>query len=108
MKLFLINKKDDEFTLDIFGDGVEKSKIEDKIKEYNLSKKVNLHGFQNKDVINKYLAKSSLYLMCSYEESFGLVLIEAMSHGVVPIAFDSAEGPREIIKNGYNGYVNRP
>ena len=38
--------------------------------------------------------------MTSYTESFGLVLIEAMSNGVVPIAFDSAEGAREIIKNG--------
>ena len=28
-----------------------------------------------------------------------------MSHGVPCIAFDSAEGAREIIRNGYNGYL---
>ena len=43
--------------------------------------------------------------MTSYTESFGIVLIEAMSHGVPCIAFDSAEGAREIINSGENGYL---
>jgi glycosyltransferase involved in cell wall biosynthesis len=43
--------------------------------------------------------------MTSYTESFGIVLIEAMSHGVPCIAFDSAEGAREIISSGFNGYL---
>lgn len=101
----LINKRDNEFTLDIFGDGVEKSKIEERVKEYNLSERVTLHGFQSKDVINKYLAKSSLYLMCSFEESFGLVLIEAASFKVPSIAFDSAKGACEIIDNNKSGIL---
>ena len=43
--------------------------------------------------------------MSYYTESFGIVLIEAMSHGVPCIAFDSAEGAREIINSGENGYL---
>ena len=43
--------------------------------------------------------------MTSYTESFGIVLIEAMSHGIPCIAFDSAEGAREIINSGENGYL---
>ena len=35
--------------------------------------------------------------MASYKESFGLVLIEAMSFGIPCIAFDTAKGPLEII-----------
>ena len=39
--------------------------------------------------------------MTSFEESFGLVLVEASSFGLPLIAFDSAIGAKEIIqKNG--------
>ena len=43
--------------------------------------------------------------MTSHTESFGIVLIEAMSHGIPCIAMDSAEGAREIINSGENGYL---
>ena len=55
--------------------------------------------------IDKMLQKSSIYLMTSHTESFGIVLIEAMSHGLPCIAFSSAEGAREIIDSGRNGYL---
>ena len=51
------------------------------------------------------LHESSIYLMTSYTESFGIVLLEAMSHGVPCIAFDSAEGARELINSGKEGYL---
>ncbi len=43
--------------------------------------------------------------MCSHEESFGIVLIEAGSFGVPQVAFDSAQGAHEIIKNNRTGYL---
>ena len=70
-----------------------------------MNEKVTLHGFQGKEYIDKILHDSSIYLMTSYTESFGIVLIEAMSHGIPCIAFDSAEGAREIINSGENGYL---
>lgn len=99
-----INLLDKEYTLDIFGDGAEMHNIKEKIKEYNLQEKVIMHGFQKKETIRKYLANSNLYLMTSFEESFGLVLLEAMAYGVPCIAFDSAQGASEII-NGKNGVL---
>ena len=51
------------------------------------------------------LHESSIYLMTSHTESFGIVLIEAMSHGVPCLAYDSAEGAKEIIVSGDNGYL---
>ena len=94
-----------DWHLDIIGDGSEKEKLEKYISNNNLSSNVTLHGFQKEDYINKMLHDSSIYLMTSYTESFGIVLIEAMSHGVPCIAFNSAEGAREIINSGYNGYL---
>ena len=94
-----------DWHLDIIGDGVDKIKLKDYIQDNDLDNSVTLHGFRDKDYINELLHNSSLYLMTSYTESFGIVLIEAMSHGVPCIAFDSAEGAREIISSGFNGYL---
>ena len=100
-----IFKEHKDWSLDIIGDGVERETLENYIKDNNLSDNVTLHGFKDKEFINKLLSKSSIYLMSSYTESFGIVLIEAMNFGVPVIAFSSAEGAREIIRNNKNGYL---
>ena len=106
VKIFnLLSKKHPDWHLDIIGDGEEREKIELYIKKHKLEDKVTLHGFQNKEYIDKYLQKSSLYIMTSLTESFGIVLLEAMSHGIPCVAFSSAEGAREIITSGKNGYL---
>lgn len=101
----IINEKDSSIHLDIIGNGSEYPKIYNKIKEYHLENNITLHGYQNKDYIGKMMLNSSLYVMCSYEESFGIVLIEAGSYGIPAIAFDSAQGANEIIINNKSGYL---
>ena len=100
-----ISKQHPDWTLDIIGEGTERPVLEEYIKEHKLNDKVTLHGFQGKEYIDNILHDSSIYLMTSHTESFGIVLIEAMSHGVPCVAFDSAEGAREIIQSGNNGYL---
>lgn len=100
-----IYEQDKEYHLDIIGDGVEYVKIKDKIESLKLDNSITLWGFQNASFINKKLENSSLYVMCSHEESFGIVLIEAGALGVPSIAFDSAQGAHEIIEDGVNGYL---
>lgn len=101
----LLAKSHKDWHLDIVGDGPERDNLEAYIKKYNLGSQVTLHGFQRKEYIDKLLHKSSLYIMTSFTESFGIVLIEAMSHGVPCIAFDSAEGAKELINSGMNGFL---
>lgn len=101
----ILEKDHPDWKLDIIGDGPEKESLEQYIKEHKLEKKVTLHGFQRKDYIDKILNQSSIYLMTSYTESFGIVLIEAMSHGLPCVAFSSAEGARELIDSINNGYL---
>ena len=106
VKIFnLMVEKHPKWHLDIIGDGPERDNIEEYIKENNLKEKITLHGFQKKNYIDKILHRGTLYLMTSYRESFGIVLLEAMSHGIPCIAFSSAEGAREIIENEKNGYL---
>jgi len=94
-----------DWHLDIVGDGSEKNKIVDRIYQYQLTDYVTVHGYLKKKDINELLKKSSLYLMTSYTESFGIVLIEAMAHGIPCLAFTSAEGANDLIKNDENGYL---
>ncbi len=106
LKLYtVLVKRYPDWTLDIIGDGVEREKLESYIRTHGLADKVKLHGFQSKDYIDRMLHNSSIYIMTSYTESFGIVLIEAMSHGLPCIAFSSAEGARELIWSGKNGYL---
>lgn len=101
----LVNQVYPDWKLNIIGDGVEKEKIEQKIEKYHLKDSIILHGYQDKEYINKILEKSSVYVMCSHTESFGIVLLEAFSFGIPCVAFDSAKGATEIVSNNWDGYL---
>jgi len=90
--------------LNLIGDGNEKENLKNKIKECNLTDNIKMHGFKNRKEINKILKKCSIYCMTSFEESFGLSVIESMAFGIPCVAFDDAKGVLEII-NKNNGVI---
>ena len=90
--------------LNLFGDGSEKEHLIKYSKELGIQNKVKFWGFKDQKFISKYLKESSLYMMTSFEESFGLVIIEAMSYKVPCISFDSAKGAISVI-NKDNGFI---
>lgn len=96
----ILKDKNKNIKLYLIGDGTEKDCLQNKINELNLNKNIKLLGFLDFKKCSEYLSKSKVYVMSSYTESFGLVLIEAMSHKLPCIAFDSASGARELLSNG--------
>ena len=66
---------------------------------------INVVMHQPKASINEDYLKSSMLLMTSRFEPFGLVLPEAMSCGLPVIAFDCPYGPADIISDGIDGYL---
>ena len=101
----LVHTKYPDWTLNIIGDGNEHDKIVSKIKNYNLENSIKLHGYQDKDYINKELYNSSIYVLPSRSESFGIVILEAFSYGIPCVAFTRASGARELIQDGWDGFL---
>lgn len=89
--------------LDIYGKIDKEENYVKMAKELDVQDTVNFfEPVQN--IQDKYL-ESSIYVLPSRSEGFGMVLIEAMSFGVPCVAFDCPRGPRDIIDDGKNGYL---
>ena len=102
--VLLLKERNIDVKVNIFGDGPEKDHIEKLIDENDLKDSIKMWGFRKQEFIKKYYKESSLYLLPSYEESFGLVVLEAMSFGIPCIMFDDAKGPLTIV-NRDNGFI---
>ncbi len=100
----IISNKLKDMKLLIVGEGYQREELEEKIKLLNLENNIILTGNKNSSELEKLYLKSSLYLMSSYTEIFGLVLIEAMNYGLSCVAFSSADGAKYLLKDGI-GYL---
>jgi glycosyltransferase involved in cell wall biosynthesis len=92
----------DDFTLDIFGEGSERGRIEGMIAHLGLSGRVKLHGAIAGS--RKALAGMDALVLPSEAEGFGLVLIEAMAAGV-PVVGTDVPGIRDVIEDGVSGLL---
>lgn len=98
-----IEKKYPEWKYKIIGkDEGEKVSLLNLIKNLNL-KNVEIIS-ESTNIFKEYEAADFL-LVTSINESFSMVILEARSIGVPTIAFDCDSGPRDLIINGYNGFL---
>ncbi len=99
----LVYQKHSDWELVIFGNGDELENLQKQISALGLENNIRIHP-SVKNISDEYL-NSSLYVMPSICEAFGLVLPEAMSCGLPCLAFDCSGGLSEIITNGENGFL---
>ena len=93
-----------DWSLKIVGDGYMRPKLEAKMKALQL-KHVEFLGYQSPQ---PYYDEAAIFCLTSAFESFGLVLVEAMAYGCVPMAFNSFETVTDIIDDGKNGCLIHP
>lgn len=92
-----------DWRLDIFGQGEWREMLQSMIDERELQGVVKLNN-PTKNIGGEYVG-SSIIVMTSNYEGFGMVLVEAMSCGVPAVSFDCKCGPEEIISQHDGGLV---
>lgn len=97
----LVRQRHPEWILNVYGNGELKSEFEELVAEQKMN--VEIHPAVP-DIMEKY-KESSMLLMSSLYEPFGLVLVEAMSCGIPVVAFNCPYGPADIIKDGTDGFL---
>ena len=75
-----------EWSLDIVGEGPEEALYHQKIADYHLGDRIRLHPFTNQ--IQDYYSEAQVFVLSSRWEGFGLVLVEAMAHGLPIVSSD--------------------
>lgn len=100
----LLKKSGKSFRHLMIGDGPEREKFENRIRELGLDREVILVGNVPNTAIKNYQAASDLFLFTSKSETQGIVLLEAMAASN-PVIAVTASGVCDVVKNGENGYM---
>ena len=89
-------------TLEIIGEGEERTVLESEIKKLNLEKHVTLYGHKNK--LDKFMKDWSVFVLPSVSETFGITILEAMRAGL-PVVASRVGGVSDIIIRNKNGLL---
>ena len=95
--------EDKDWTLDLVGEGVEEPMYRRLIGRYGLEDRVTIHPFTNH--IQDYYSQAQVYVLSSRWEGFGLVLVEAMAHGL-PVVSSNLPTSEEIMGDFGLYYIN--
>lgn len=98
----IVHERRPNWKLQIYGGyGEEQDSLLPVIEHMN----ANIHVHEPiSDIMNKY-KDSSILVLTSVYEPFGLVMPEAMSCGIPVVAFDCPYGPSDIITDGEDGFI---
>lgn len=102
----LIAKDYPDWKLRIVGEGYTDVRILKKVKEHGLEEQFELCPFTKE--IQKHYLSASIYAMTSAFEGLPLVLVEAESMGLPLVSYACPCGPRDIIRDGQDGFLVEP
>lgn len=98
-----IARQHSDWKIHLYGEGELENELRKSVAQNGMEDSFLIHK-PVKDIKEKYL-ESSIYVMSSRFEGFGMVLIEAMACGVPCVSFDCPHGPSYIVKDGEDGIL---
>ena len=101
-----VRMTNDGWQLDIVGDGPLRGALQAQVARLGLQDSVHLLP-PTSDVQSLYL-RSSVLAMTSRYEGLPMVLIEAQACGLPIVAYACQCGPRDVIRDGIDGYLIEP
>ncbi|PCK82628.1 glycosyltransferase family 4 protein [Rhizobium sophoriradicis] len=126
----VLKTRDPDWHLDIVGaeSDLNRADVEAAIEGRDLSGRVTLHVSPDNDAIRRVIAEASLFASASEYEGFGLVALEAMSAGLLPVLnandafttladrhpvirladFTNPEAAATVIEAAYEGLSRQP
>ena len=97
------NLPSQDIHLIILGDGEEKSHLQKRIEELQLTEFVHLLGFKKE--VDFYIKNAEFLVLSSKYEGFSMVILEALNLSTPVISFDCETGPRELVQHEFNGLL---
>jgi teichuronic acid biosynthesis glycosyltransferase TuaC len=94
-------------TLEIIGDGPERSHLQDLAQQLQIAERVRFLGRQSRAQVAEAMRRSTVFALPSRYEGLGCVYLEAMSTGK-PVIGCRGQGIAEIIQQGSNGFLVGP
>ncbi len=92
-----------QWHLSIYGSGPERKVLISQIDKEGLTDCISIHE-PVKNIQSVY-KNSSIFCFSSRYEGFAMAMVEAMSCGLATVSFDCPCGPRDIIRDGWNGML---
>lgn len=92
-----------EWRLEIWGEGEERNNLAREIRALDLTRHVRLCGLTHNP--HAQYARAGLFCIPSRFEGFGLVTVEAMSHGLPVVGFSACPGTNALIRHNENGML---
>jgi len=93
-----------DWKLVFVGDGPMREEMENHVRRVGLANVI----FVGQTNPTDFFQKASILCMTSTYEGFPVVCGEALSHGVIPMAFSSFGAVKDLIRDGWNGVLVKP
>ncbi len=92
-----------DWDLVLLGDGPMRQELQRQVRTLGLEERVIFPGMVGNPA--EWYEACDLFVFSSHSEGFGMVLAEAMAHGLPCVSFDCDAGPADIIREGVDGHL---
>lgn len=93
----------DDWRVVLVGDGDQRPRLEQLARDRGVGDRVEITGWTDRP--GEIMADSSIFVLCSQNEGFATVILEAAASGCAIISSDCRFGPREVLGDSRSGLL---